>query len=72
MRYAGFYVFLACVVVFALAGYALARGDGTHPQRIPAVVRCAHPAEDSLAHVRMVRYDPDAGVLVYACKRTGY
>ena len=60
-----------CALVIAFSAYTVSSaGDGT--RRIPAVVRCAHPAEDSLAHVRMVRYEPDAGVLVYACKRAGY
>ena len=64
-------LFLACVCVIGASAYALAHADAPR-MRYPAVVRCRFGAEDSLAHVRMVRYDPAHGVLVYACRHTGY
>lgn len=60
-----------CVCVIAL-GTLLARADAPP---ISATVRCAHIAEDTLAHVRMVRYAPHADGtvrVVYRCERAGY
>jgi hypothetical protein len=46
----------------------------TSAPRIVATVRCAHPAEDSLAHVRLVALTHDGNTwrVAYACKRAGY
>jgi hypothetical protein len=65
-------VALVCVLALTLGIGSHVALASANVQRIAAVVRCAHPAEDSLAHVRMVRYDPTHDVLVYACKRVGY
>lgn len=49
-----------------------------HAQRTPrahdAILLCAHLAEDSAAHVRLVEYEhtPEGLVLVYRCQRNGY
>lgn len=63
------------LVIGALVfGAFMVASVGASP-RIDARVRCAHPAEDTLAHVRMVRYThaPDGGIIViYRCERNGY
>lgn len=68
----------ACVLfVGAFVLCALPDAHASHDQngRIVATVRCAHPAEDSLAHLRMRAYDvlPDGRIVVdYVCRRNGY
>jgi hypothetical protein len=44
------------------------------PRAHDAIVLCAHMAEDSAAHVRLVDYGqtPEGFSLVYRCERTGY
>jgi len=44
------------------------------PRAHDAIVLCAHLAEDSAAHVRLVEYEhtPEGLALVYRCERTGY
>ena len=52
---------------------ALAHEDA--PNRYNATVVCNGMAEDSAAHVRLVRFDHNADgtyTLVYRCKHTGY
>jgi hypothetical protein len=64
---------LALAFVVALGGFSL--GRATAGARITATVRCAHPAEDSLAHVRLVSFtrNDDGSIDVsYRCKRIGY
>lgn len=38
----------------------------------PAIVVCPHLAEDSAAHVRLIRYGPEGRPLVYHCTSRGY
>lgn len=42
--------------------------------KYPATIRCAHVAEDSMAHVRMAHaaYPPTDGVYRYVCRTRGY
>jgi hypothetical protein len=74
-----FYRRLAVCVVLALLALtpllvALAFSAHATPT-YHATLRCAHIAEDSAAHVRLVTYAPHANGsvhIVYACKRHGY
>lgn len=63
------------------SSFVLGRAAATTPppQRnvYDALLRCPGLAEDSAAHVRLVRYDPGAGsdgetLIVYRCLRNGY
>ena len=61
-------------VTLSLAFIASANAQRT-PTRYAATLRCAHIAEDSAAHVRLVEYTPHADgtiTLVYRCERYGY
>ena len=78
--YAVLYAALLALVCVWNAG-AHARSSDREPARFgssaryPAVLRCAHIAEDSAEHVRLVRYDvaPDGTrTIVYVCERHGY
>lgn len=65
------------VLVWALlATFVLVWNASAHAQHAPiaSTVLCAHPAEDSLAHLRMVTFDHDNDTytVVYRCRRNGY
>jgi len=64
-------VAFACAATLAVGAHANAHSAS----RIVARVHCAHVAEDTLAHVRMVRFaraDDGTVRVVYRCERTGY
>jgi len=63
----------------ALLALVVVWNAGAHDRQRPgraydAIVKCAHMAEDTAAHVRLVRYDhtPEGIVIVYVCEREGY
>lgn len=47
-------------------------GAHTRPHTYNATLLCAHIAEDSAAHVRLIDYAHEGETLVYRCMRNGY
>lgn len=69
------YAVLAALILFGLI--MLAAGEArstTQHHRYTATVRCDRLAEDTAAHVRLVKYEPtdDGLVLVYRCADGGW
>jgi len=69
----GTYVVGVVVGVSLSTGISALAGD-RNPRAHDAIVLCAHLAEDSAAHVRLVDYGatPEGFSLVYRCERHGY
>jgi len=70
---------LLIVVAISVLPLSLAAGflaGSAHAEPVDrwfaAKVICNHPAEDSMAHLRLEVYDPAMHVLIYHCMRHGY
>jgi hypothetical protein len=75
MRVSRFGSYVAGVVVgvaLTSGATALANGSADRPNAHDAVVICAHLAEDSAAHVRLIDYGHDGNPLTYRCEKNGY
>lgn len=66
---------VVAIIACAALAFGIGANAGASAPRIIAHVRCAAPAEDTLAHVRLVDFTRRADgaiVVTYRCERTGY
>ena len=60
------------LAMILVAGLYVGRSTAGRTHRYPAVVRCKAMAEDTAAHVKLVKYEHDGATLVYRCVGGGY